>query len=331
MEISNIFKCPGLIDMHCHLRQPGQEHKETIMTASQSALAGGFTIIVGMANTSPVVDNAETLSWVLNQDAKVKIMQVGTITKGLHGEELTDFEELKSAGAIALSDDGIPVKYEILKEALIKSDLPIIYHSENYDIGIDESAGEYEDVEMAVLTAGETGKPIHITHISTLQSVEIIRQAKKRGIQVTCDTTPHYMTLTHDDYLKIGANAKMNPPLRSEEDRQAILAGLFDGTIDAIATDHAPHTSEEKKKGANGIVGLETALGLVLRELPIELAIEKMCYGPAKILNIEPIGSIEIDLNETWIVAPEKFKTKGRNTPFAGLELKGKVVKCSVL
>lgn len=357
---------PGLIDMHVHIREPGQEHKETIKTGTRSALKGGFTSIMAMANTNPVIDSVQVLRDVLariSDQAFVNVFQACSVTVRMLGEMLVDVDDLVVNGASALSDDGKPVmNSQIMRNALIackKHNIPLISHCEWIDkeyegwiinkgevseklgiIGIPNSAEE-RMVERDIKLADETDSHIHIAHVSTAGSVELIRQAKKRGVKVTAEATPHHFTLTDSAVEKYGANAKMNPPLRSKADVSAVIEGLKDGTIDIIATDHAPHAEYEKAKGLKdapfGIVGLETCLSLVITELvnkehlSLYKAIEKMTINPAKILDIKK-GTLSIgadaditiiDLDKEWTVDPSRFESKGRNTPFIDWKLRG--------
>lgn len=367
IDASGLIVVPGLIDMHVHLREPGQKHKETIETGTKSAAKGGFTSVLAMANTTPVADNPQAIKYILTQakkDSSVNVYTVGSVTKGLLGKELVGIDELVNAGAIALSDDGKPVMNpQLMKDALItckKHNIPLIDHSEWIDDkysdwvmnegevskrlgvkGIPNSAEE-RMIERNIGLAEETGAHLHIAHISTAGSVELVRQAKKKGINITAEAAPHHFTLTDSAVEKYGANAKMNPPLRSQKDVDAVIEGLKDGTIDVIATDHAPHAKDEKAKGLNdapfGIVGLETCLSLVITELvnkghlTLLDAIAKMTVNPARILNLNK-GTLSagaditiIDINKEWVVDPSKFESKGRNTPFEGRKLMGVAV-----
>ncbi|MGB9595508.1 MAG: dihydroorotase [Candidatus Poribacteria bacterium] len=366
INADGLIVVPGLIDMHVHLREPGQEYKETIKTGTKSALKGGFTSIMTMANTNPVIDSVQVLKDLLariNDQAVVNIFPASSITIRMQGEMLVDVDDLVVNGVVALSDDGKPVmNSQIMKNALIackRHNIPIISHCEwidkEYDgwvmnkgemskklgiIGIPNSAEE-KMVERDINLAEETDSHIHIAHVSTAGTVELIRQAKKRGVKVTAEATPHHFTLTDETVEKYGANAKMNPPLRSKDDVSAVIEGLKDHTIDVIATDHAPHAEYEKAKGLKdapfGIVGLETCLSLVITELvnkghlSLYEAIEKMTINPAKILNLKK-GTLSvgadaditiIDINKEWTVDPSKFESKGRNTPFIDWKLKG--------
>lgn len=359
--------CPGLIDMHTHLREPGREDEETIETGTRAAAAGGFTSLACMANTTPVIDNQGTVEFIYSQARRtgvVNVYPIGSVTKGLRGEELSEIGELKHSGVVAISDDGEPVRNsEVMRRALEYAkmfNLPLISHCEDKSLsaegvmnegyvstllglaGIPREAEEVmvaRDISLAHLAGGH----IHIAHISTAKSVELVRQAKANGIRVTCETAPHYFSLTDEAVRSFDTNTKMNPPLRKVEDVEAIVEGLKDGTIDVIATDHAPHTVVEKEVEYNlapfGIIGLETALPLVLKlveedSLTLTDAIAKMSIRPAEILGIGK-GTLSlgadadvtiIDLNREIAVSPEEFQSKSRNSPFIGWKLKGVAV-----
>lgn len=337
IDFSGKIIVPGLIDMHCHLREPGFEYKETIETGVQAALNGGFTVICPMANTNPVVDNVETLKYELDKAAaigKIEIFPIAAVTKELKGEELTDFKSLRKAGAIAFSDDGKPIEnLELFKKALQSGEL-IISHAED----------EVECVKRELNALKEVGGKLHFAHISTKGAIELIREAKKEGLNVTCETAPHYFTFTKYDETQDG-RFKMNPPLRTKEDLEAVIDGLKDGTIDCIATDHAPHSLEEKTKPFSespfGIAGFETALGASLKlfhdgHLSINQIIDKLSVNPSKILNLSKehgqikIGQLAnltiIDTDTIYTVRAEEFKSKCKITPFEGMKLKGKAV-----
>jgi len=362
---------PGLIDMHTHLREPGREDEETIYTGSCAAVAGGFTSICCMPNTQPPIDNQEAVKFVYQKakDAKCKIYCVGCITKGQKGEELTEIYDLVRSGVVAISDDGLPVvNPQVLRNALEYSrmfSLPVISHCEDLNLsakgvmhegfvstilgmcGI-PSLAEETIVARDVALAEFTKARIHIAHVSTQGSVDLIRQAKKKGIKVTCEATPHHFTLTHEIIKTFDTNAKVNPPLRTKKDVEAIKKGLSDGTIDCIATDHAPHSIEEKEvefdSAPFGMVGLETALGLVITELINKKvlswtqAIAKLTTNPARILNLKggrikknsPADITVIDPKASWTVDPSKFLSKSKNFPFGGTKLQGKVF-CTIV
>jgi dihydroorotase len=361
---------PGLIDMHTHLREPGREDEETIYTGSCAAVAGGFTSVCCMPNTHPPIDNQETVKFVYQKakDAKCKVHSVGCVTKGQKGEELTEMNDLVQAGVVAVSDDGRPVASgQVMRNALEYSkmfDLPVISHCEDAsltggvmhegfvstELGMCGMPSVAEEVMVArdIMLAQFTGARVHIAHVSTQGSVELIRLAKKKGVRVTCEATPHHFTLTHETIRTLDTNAKVNPPLRTEGDVQAVRRGLKDGTIDCIATDHAPHSVEEKEVEFDfapfGLVGLETALGLVVTEL-IEKkvlswlqAIAKLTINPARILNLTegrlklnaPADITVIDPKRSWTVDPSRFQSKSKNSPFGGRKLRGKVV-CTIV
>jgi dihydroorotase len=361
------YVLPGFVDAHCHLRDPGQEYKEDIETGTRSAAKGGFTSIACMPNTNPVIDNEAIVKYIINkskQDGIVNVYPIGAISKGLKGEELSEIGELKFAGAVAISDDGRPLKNSaLMKKALQYSsmfDITIISHCEDLDL-VDEgtmnegyvstvlglkgipSAAEEIMVSRELILAEYTKIPVHIAHVSTELSVDLIRHAKSRGVKVTCETCPHYFTLTDEACEGFNTLAKVNPPLRTKKDVEAIIEGLKDGTIDIIATDHAPHHPDEKNVefalAANGMVGFETALPLCVTylvkpgHLTMEQLVEKMCVNPSKILGLNK-GSIEvgssadltiIDIDEEYIVDVSKFSSKSKNSPFDGFKLQGSV------
>lgn len=336
IDFSGKIIVPGLVDMHCHLREPGFEYKETIVTGIKSALNGGFTAICPMANTNPVVDNVETLKYELDKAAAIgetRVSPIAAASKGLKGEELTDIPALKNAGAIAFSDDGKPFWNEELFKKALKTGELIISHAE------DEAA----EVKWQLEILEEIGGKLHFAHLSTKESIDLVRKAKAIGLNVTCETAPHYFTFTSDNVTKNG-RFKMNPPLRSEKDLEAVIEGLKDGTIDCIATDHAPHSLEEKTKpfplSPFGIVGFETALGASLKlvqdgHLTFNQLVEKMSVNPAKILNLKEFGTVKIgqsanltifDTDTKYTVRAEEFKSKCKITPFEDMEFKGKVI-----
>jgi dihydroorotase len=361
---------PGLIDLHVHLREPGFEHKETIASGCRAAACGGFTAVCCMANTRPVNDDPSVTQFILSravQAGLARVYPVAAITKGLEGRVPCDFESLKSAGAAAVSDDGRPLlDSRIMRLALERAaalKMPVISHSEDpylveggvmnegpvaRDLGVAgiPNAAESIMVLREIALSELTGAPVHIAHVSTRESVRAIRAAKKRGVQVTAETAPHYFTLTDEAVRRFGADAKMNPPLRSEEDRLAIRQGLADGTIDCIATDHAPHSPEEKaaglEKAPNGIIGLETAVSVSLNLvadgiLSFAGLIAKMSTMPARILGIPcglrvgmPADITLIDPDFVYIIDPSQFKSRSRNSPFVGMQAKGKPVMTMV-
>jgi dihydroorotase len=358
---------PGLIDMHVHLREPGHEYKETIESGCRAAAAGGFTSVACMPNTNPVNDNQAVTDYILERAAKsgcVNVYPVGAITAGLKGECLAAMGELRGAGAVAVSDDGKTVKNsELMRRAMEYAknfDLPVICHCEDLDlvgngvinegytsmrIGLKGIPNAAEDIIVAreVSLAQLTGCRVHIAHVSTKGAVEIIREAKSRGVNVTAETAPHYFTLSDECLKTFDTNFKVNPPLRGEQDVQAIRQALTQGIIDVIATDHAPHSSLEKDvefdDASSGIIGLETALPLVLRlvkegVLTLKGLVEKCSVNPAKILGI-PKGSLGrgcdaditiIDPSSTGRVDINRFQSKSRNSPFHGWELEGRAL-----
>ena len=366
IDCTDLFIIPGMIDMHCHLREPGFEQKETIETGMKSAVKGGFTTICPMPNTNPTCDSAFILQKIQNEAKRVGVCNVlpyASVTKGELGEELTDFEELKKAGAIAFSDDGMPViRAKIMRDALIEANRLgtfVASHCEEKELGKGAiNAGKIADklnVE-GVLPEAETlmaarevelaeinNVHAHVCHISAKETARLIRDAKKRGVKVTCETCPHYYSFTEEEVLNSGTNAKMNPPLRKKDDMQEIIKALQDGTIDCIITDHAPHTKEEKEvgleKAPNGIIGFETALAATVTNLVDKGYISYLdmvrltSYNPAKILNLDK-GSLQkgkvaditiFNPNEEYIYQKEDIVSKSKNTPFIGKKLKGRV------
>jgi dihydroorotase len=367
IEASGLLVTPGLIDMHVHLRDPGLEYKEDIVTGTRAAAAGGFTSVACMPNTRPANDSCEITSYILDKarnEGKVNVFPVAAITMASKGEELVDMAKLKAAGCVAFSDDGMPVRDgAVMRKALEKAagiGIPVISHAEDLALaaggGMNEGATSRklgykgipwvaEDAAVArdVYLAEFSGAPIHIAHVSTRGAVRIVRNARDRGVKVTCETAPHYFSLTEEAVIEQGANAKMNPPLREVEDMEAIRAGLADGTIDAIATDHAPHQKEEKEqsfeKAMNGIIGLETSLPLSLAlvrngVLTLKDLVDKMSHNPARILGIDR-GSLKvgkaaditlIDADIEWVVEEDRLSSKSKNSPWLGKRMKGKAV-----
>ncbi len=366
IDCTNFNIMPGMIDIHCHLREPGFEYKETIETGSKSAVAGGFTTICPMPNTKPTPDNKETLQKIIAEAKNVNLCNVlpyASVSKGEKGEELVDFEELKKAGAIAFSDDGMPVvNSKMMREAMINADKLgtfVASHCEEKSVakgainagkvaeqlGVEGVLPEAEEIMAArEIVISETNNVRgHICHISTQTTKNMVRDAKKRGVKITCETCPHYFTFTVEEVLKSGTNAKMNPPLREEKDRKAIIEGLKEGTIDCIITDHAPHSKEEKAqelgKAPNGIIGFETALSAEIMNLVdtgdisyLDL-VKLTSYRPAELLKIDR-GTIEVgkiadivifDPNERYVYTEDMIVSKSKNSPFIGKELKGKV------
>ena len=317
---------PSFIDMHVHFREPGFSYKETILTGILSAKQGGFSGVLTMPNTKPVCDNPDTLKYILKKakEYNYKIYPVCAVTKNLDSLELVNFEELKSLGAIAFSNDGLPItNKEVFYNALKKEEL-ILSHCE------DETNEINTQIEIFKELTFEKYKPrLHFCHVSKKESVDLIRKAKKQGFNITAETAPHYFTFTENDVTSTGV-FKMNPKLGSELDKKAIIEGVLDNTIDVIATDHAPHSTEEKlrpyQSSPNGITGLETAFSLSYMTFGLDVTIEKMAYAPRRILNIEDNSTINVDLDKKWIVKSELFKSKCKISPYEGLELKGKVI-----
>ena len=329
-----MLNIPRLIDIHCHLRDFEQAAKGTIATETAAAFAGGYGAVLAMPNTVPTMDNTEVIERVLTASSSVKVYATGAVSVGLKGERMTDFAALVDAGVVAFSDDGAPVPDDGMLMAALKEakafGKPLIYHSE---LGPDEMSAEFADVSRAVGLAGAVGAPIHITHVSDERSVQVIRTAKAAGMPVTCDSCPHYFSLTTQDFQIIGVNAKMNPPLKSSADVKAIIAGLADGTIDCISTDHAPHTKADKDGGANGIIGFETAFVLAYNYLvltgflSLDEVVAKMRSNPARILGIPvPDGEFEFDESAVWTLREEDILSKSKNSPWIGREFKGRVI-----
>ncbi len=360
---------PGLIDMHAHLREPGREDKETIASGAAAAVAGGFTGVAAMANSGIPCDSAVGVTYVLakaREAGLANVYPVGAVSKGLKGEELAELGRMADAGAVAFSDDGHPImNSELMRRALEYSRMlgkPVISHCEDAsltrgavmndgrvsaEIGLRgwpnaaEAAMAARDVYLAALTGGH----VHIAHVSARETVDVVRRAKKMGIRVTAEATPHHLALTEECLRGYESRYKMSPPLRSKADVEALAEGVADGTIDAIATDHAPHTAEEKEQELaacpNGVVGLETALGVVLslKGIPRERLIDALTAAPARILGLPSKGSLEpgadadvtvIDPRASWTVIPSAFRSRGRSTPFEGMKLTGRAVRVVV-
>ena len=367
-DATGLIIAPGLIDMHVHLREPGQEAKEDIGSGTRAAAAGGITTVACMPNTSPVIDNSVLVQGIAQraqQDGVVKVKVVGALSKGQEGKELAEIGDMLEAGAVAITDDGHYVdSAKLLMNGLdyiARYDLPIISHAEDNTLtedgvmhegavsamlGMKGRPAVAEDIAVSrdILLAEYTNARIHIAHISSKGAVELVRQAKKRGVKVTAEVTPHHLTLTDEEIKNFNVAAKVCPPLRSKDHVQAMIEGLKDGTIDAIVTDHSPHAFEEKdrefKFAPNGFTGMETSLGVILTNLyhtgimTIDEIIEKMSVAPAKILKLDA-GNIEIgkiadltviDTEKTWKVDSNKFYSRGKFTPYDGEELKGKAV-----
>jgi dihydroorotase len=356
---------PGLIDLHVHLREPGFEHAETVATGARSAVAGGFTAVCAMPNTDPVTDNQATVGFVVRQSIRAglaRVYPIGAVSMGQRGEQLTEFGEMVQAGAVAVSDDGKPVKSSHLMRTALEYaktfGIPVADHCEDMSLaeggamheglvsarlglkGI-PSAAEEIMVARDIILAGLTGGHVHLCHMSTRGSVELIRWGKARGLRITAEATPHHFTLTHDRCEGYDTNAKMNPPLREAEDREAIRQGLKDGTIDCIASDHAPHHYDTKERefdeAPNGIVGLETALGLAIRELvepgllSLPELIARMSTVPARLFGLPggtlavgaPADVVVFDPARRWVVRREELHSKSTNTPFLNETLVG--------
>jgi dihydroorotase len=366
LDLTGLYLCPGLVDMHVHLRDPGLTYKEDIATGTAAAAAGGFTAVACMPNTKPVLDTPEQLQYVLDKAAaqgSCRVLPIAAVTVGQKGEALTDFPALSAAGAAAFSDDGVPVtSAKRMRDALIaakKLDKIVISHCEdgemvqNYAVnegkisqklGLPGRPAIAEDLMVArdLMLAQETGAHVHIAHVSTAGSAQLIREAKARGVSCSAETCPQYFLLTEEEILKKGTLARVNPPLRTEADRQAILAAVLDGTLDCIVTDHAPHSQEEKARplpdAPSGMVGLETSLAAAYTALcipgylSVADLIGKMSAVPAQILGRtvstqvgDPADLMAFNPRETWTVDPAQFRSKARNTVFAGETLTGKV------
>lgn len=364
LDATGLIVGPGLVDVHVHFRDPGFTYKEDIQTGAKASASGGFTSVVMMANTKPAIDNVETLTDVLKRgrETDIHIYSCGNVTVGLKGEELAPMEELKKAGAAGFTDDGIPIMdADLVRKAMEKAvelDMPLSFHEEDpalienngvnrgkasayYEIGGSPREAEIVMVQRDLEIALETGAKIDIQHISSKEAVELVRQAKKRGSNIHAEATPHHFSLTEEAVIKHGTLAKMNPPLREEADRQAIIRGLADGTIDMIATDHAPHSAEEKAKpitqAPSGIIGLETALSLGITNLvkpgflTMAQLFDRMSTAPAALYRLDagyvaeggPADLILVDENATVVV--EKFQSKSTNSPFVGCTLQGKL------
>ena len=368
LRAEGLIVCPGFIDFHCHLRQPGFEEKETIASGTQAAARGGFTTVCCMPNTNPPLENQAAIDYVKAAAAKegvVRVLPIGCISKGRKGEELVEMAELAQAGVIAYSDDGNPVSSpRLMRQALDYSRAlgrPVIDHCEETALseggqmnegalaaklelpGIPAAAEEVmvaRDLVLAQLTGGH----LHIAHVSTEGSVDLIRRAKEKGIKITAEVTPHHLTLTEEEVNDYNTNAKVSPPLRTKQDNQALIQGLEENVIDIIATDHAPHAEADKQcefaLAACGISNFETALGSLMRlvhdeQLPLTTLIAKLTCEPAKLIKDNNLGTLNIgapaditifDLYKEWVVDPNAFASKGKNTPLAGSVLRGKVM-----
>jgi dihydroorotase len=368
-DASGLIVAPGFIDLHVHLREPGEEYKETIASGAAAALAGGFTSICAMPNTRPVNDNASVTRFIIDKAREAglaRVYPIGAITRESKGEELAEMAEMKESGAVAVSDDGRSVMDpQVMRHAMEYArdhGLVVVDHCQDLHLaaggvmnegrystllGLKGMSGAAEDSQVArdVMLAELTGARVHIAHISTAASVEMVRRAKEKGLAVTCEVTPHHLALTDAAVVGFDTNTKMSPPLRSEEDRVALIEAVRDGTIDAIATDHAPHHADEKMleydRAPSGVVGLETALGVALTVLHqtnavrLTRIIEMLTIGPARAFTL-PGGTLAVgspaditvfDTEPEWTVDPQHFKSKSRNTPFAGWKLRGQVVE----
>lgn len=364
IEADGLTAAPGLVDTHVHFRDPGAEYKEDIFTGAKAAAAGGFTSVVLMANTTPHVDNEETLSYVIEKGKKtgIHVYTCANVTMDMAGDELTDMETLAKAGAVGFTDDGKPLldaglTRKAMQEAA-RLHMPISFHEENpafiVNNGINAGAvseklglrgsdrqAEIDMVRRDLSIGLETGADVVIQHISAKEAVELVRQARRKSLRIHAEATPHHFTLTEDAVLKYGTLAKMNPPLRTEEDREAIIEGLKDGTLDLIATDHAPHSAEEKQKefakAPSGIIGLETALSLGISRLTdtgrltLSELLACMTVNPARLYHLDagylaeggPADLVLFDAEEAW--TPEHFCSKSQNSPFLNQTMKGKV------
>lgn len=364
MDAQGKMVAPGLVDVHVHFRDPGFTHKEDIFTGAKAAAKGGFTSVILMANTKPTVDTVGTLSEILakGEQTGIHVHTCANVTVGMQGKEMVDMDALKAAGAVGFTDDGIPIMDEKLVKASMEKvaalNVPISFHeedpslitnngvnrgvaSEHFGIGGSPREAEYTMVERDLKIALETGADIDIQHISTKEAVEMVRQARKQSSHIHAEATPHHFTLTEEAVIEYGTLAKMNPPLRTEEDRKAIIKGLQDGTIDLIATDHAPHTMEEKGKeltqAPSGIIGLETALPLAITKLvkeghlTMKDVLTKMSYNPAQLYHLDagyiaeggPADLILVDVDQEATI--REFASKSPNSPFVGWKLSGVV------
>ncbi len=368
LNARGLIVSPGFIDIHVHLREPGQSHKETIASGTMAAAAGGFTSVCAMPNTSPVNDSAEITRWMLDpaRGAHVNVFPVGAATVGSRGEQLTDFAALKRAGAVAFSDDGKPIlEDEIMRQALMAAaalNMPVVQHAEDcrmtagsvmnagpaaFRLGLRGWPGEAESsiVERDIRLAAETKGRYHVAHLSTAAALGAVRKAKHERLRVTCEITPHHFTLLDEQIGEYNTNYKMNPPLRSSDDRDALLSGLADGAVDCVATDHAPHAAHEKNQEFDrapfGITGLETALGLCVsvlhyrHKISLGRIVELLSANPARIMGLQGRGTLAVgahadvtifDPAKKWIYRAAQSYSKSKNSPFDGRQMQGKVV-----
>ncbi|RPH85513.1 MAG: dihydroorotase [Candidatus Rokuibacteriota bacterium] len=372
LDATGKIVCPGFIDIHVHLREPGYEYKETVASGTRAAAAGGFTAVCCMANTRPVNDNRSITDYIRAKAAVegvVRVYPIGAVTRGLGGEELAELAELAEAGCVAFSDDGKCIMnaalYRRAMEYTLPFGAPVISHAEDQhlsrgasmnegvvstELGVAGVPAAAEDIMVArdILLAELTGAHVHIAHLSTAGAVRLVRDAKARGVRVTAEVTPHHLLLTEDAVRSFDANAKMNPPLRSKHDAEVLLEALVDGTIDCVATDHAPHAGSEKEgefdRAAFGIVGLETAVGLMLDRLvrpgalPLATLISRLSRDPARLLGLPgghlapgaPADLTILDPAAEWTVDPARFQSRSRNTPFGGWPVTGRPWKTIV-
>ncbi|MFZ0661084.1 MAG: dihydroorotase [Acidobacteriaceae bacterium] len=371
LDATGLVVAPGLVDIHVHLREPGQGYKETIASGTAAAAAGGFTSVCAMPNTIPVNDSPETTRWMLapERNAAIRVFPIAAATRGSMGEALTEYGSLRAAGAVAVTDDGKPILGDrIMREALqtaARAGLPVIQHAEDTRLtgGCSMNAGpvafrlglrgmpvaaESGLVERDIRLLGEINDArahLHVAHLSTKAALDAVRKARRNGLRVTCEVTPHHFVLTDEAVGEYDTHAKMNPPLRSEADREAMIEGILDGSVDAIATDHAPHAAHEKQqefdRAPNGITGLESALGLAIavlhgkRGMPLARVIALLSTQPAAVLNLKGRGTLAIgsaadvvlfDPAKKWVFRASESKSKSRNTPFDGWTLQGRVV-----
>lgn len=367
IDAAGCYVMPGLIDLHVHFRDPGLTYKEDIETGSKSAARGGFTTVCCMPNTNPVVDNADTVKYIIEKGERVgltNVLPVGSVTKSMLGKEITDVFELKNAGICAISEDGKSVmNSSVYRKAMrnaVKAGIPVLAHCEDInlvdggvinlggksqELGVKGISNAVEDIIASrdIMLAKETGATLHLCHCSTKDSVTMVKLAKEDGIKVTAEVCPHHFSLCTDDITNQDGNFKMNPPLRAREDMEALIQGLSDDVMDVISTDHAPHSAEEKARNLTGapfgIVGLETSVALTITNLvkpgyitPMQMA-AKMSYNPAKVLKIDKgtlnVGRVAditiINPDEEYVIDPNDFVSKGKNTPFGGTKVSGKV------